>query len=197
MQGMERINSTAACVLGLLELGPAPGMERGSGSEGMTGWQIHETAANSLSRFWNVTRSQIYLELSRLVEAGLVEDSGQGGPRSSRPYRITKAGRRAFIDWLTAWAAQEPRDDQLRSPLLLTVFFGDYLPRETVRRVLQEYRPRYQRQLEQSREMLEALSVEESDRHVPPRAVLQRGIAYREMMVCWIDGVLEELADLD
>jgi DNA-binding PadR family transcriptional regulator len=198
MQGMEWLNPTAACVLGLLQLGPVPGAKRNPDPEAMTGWQIYETAANSLSRFWNVTRSQVYLELPRLAEAGLVEDSRRGGPpHSSRPYRITEAGRKAFGDWLTEWAALEPRDDQLRSPLLLTVFFGDYLSRETLRRVLQEYRPRYQRQLEQSRKMLEALGTEESNRHIPPTAVLQRGIAYREMMVRWIDGVLEELGGLD
>jgi DNA-binding PadR family transcriptional regulator len=185
---MENMNSTAACVLGLLELGPAPGMALGLEVEGMTGWQIYETAERSLTRFWNVTRSQIYTELSRLAEEGLVETVGEQGPRSRRPYRITEAGRRAFREWLAGWAAEEPRDDQLHSPLLLTIFFGDYLPAGTVLRVLQEYRPRYQRQNEQLREMLNAVGEEGQARL--PTAVLRRGLAYRQMMVRWIDEVL-------
>jgi DNA-binding PadR family transcriptional regulator len=113
------------------------------------------------------------------------------GPRSRRPYRITDAGRRAFSSWLEDFARNEPRDDLLRSPLLLTVFFGDFLPRQLLVRLLKEYRPRWQRQLDQTTQMLGAISEEAG--HRPPTAVLRRGVAYRELMVQWIDSVLEEL----
>lgn len=188
---MENLNATAACVLGLLQLGPAPGMARDTDPEAMTGWQLAETARRSLIGFWHITRSQIYRELPRLAAAGLVEEGGAEGPRASRPYRITAAGRAAFSAWLGDWAAREPRDDQLRSPLLLAVFFGDSLPPETLRCVLSEYRPRYARQLERLHAMLGAIGPE--DRHNPPTAVLRRGIAYRALMVQWIDETLAEL----
>src|SRR5262249_49501484 len=127
--------------------------------------------------------------------SGLVEESGETGPRSKRPYRITTAGRQAFSDWLVAFARDEPREDLLRSPLLLTVFFGDYLPREMLLSLLEEYRPRWPRQAEQARRMLDA--VREEDRQRPPTAVLRRGVAYRELMVRWIDQLLQDLALLD
>jgi DNA-binding PadR family transcriptional regulator len=161
----------------------------------MTGWQLYETAERSLAQFWHVTRSQIYAELLRLDRFGLVEVTGQEGPRAGRPYRITEAGREAFHAWLLDWAAEEPRDDQIRSPLLLTIFFGDYVPPAMLRRVLQEYQPRYQRQLQRLREMLDVIGVE--DRTRPPTAVLRRGIAYREMMTAWIDRLLHDLDALD
>ena len=195
MQDMEQINATAACVLGLLLLGPAPGMTATSPIGTMTGWQIYETANRSLARFWNVTRSQIYLELARLSEVGLVERCGEPGPRSRVPYRITGSGQQAFSDWIEAFALGEPRDDLLRSPLLLTVFFGDFLPRGSLVRVLEEYRPRWQRELDQARRMLAVLGDE--DRRRPPAAVLRRGVAYRELMVQWIDSVLADLSHLD
>ena len=66
---MDQFNTTAACVLGLLEMGPIPGTSRDAGPDAMTGWQISETAAASLSRFWHVTRSQIYAELARLGDS--------------------------------------------------------------------------------------------------------------------------------
>jgi DNA-binding PadR family transcriptional regulator len=185
---MAHINPTGACVLGLLELGPAPGMTADQAQGGMTGWQLYETADRSLMRFWNVTRSQIYTELTRLCQAGLVEVVGPAGPRTRRPYRITLAGRAAFREWLAAWAAEEPRDEQLHSPLLLTVFFGDHLPPATLERVLREYRPRFQRQSEQLAEMLKAVGPDDQAR--PPTAVLRRGLAYRQMMMRWIDELL-------
>ena len=159
----------------------------------MTGWQIYETADRSIMRFWNVTRSQIYSELTGLAQAGLVKAVGEQGPRSRRPYRITPAGQAAFRAWLAAWAAEEPRDEQLHSPLLLTVFFGDYLPPPTLQRVLQEYRPRFQRQSEQLADMLKAVGETEQAR--PPAAVLRRGLAYRQMMIRWIDELLALLAE--
>jgi DNA-binding PadR family transcriptional regulator len=170
-------------------------MAAGSADGTMTGWQIYETANRSLSRFWNVTRSQVYRELNHLAESGLIERCGGPGPRSRVPYRITDAGKQAFSDWITTFAQDEPRDDLLRSPLLLTVFFGDYLPRTTLIRVLEEYRPRWQRDVDRARQMLAAVGDEDSQR--PPSAVLRRGVAYRELMVRWIDGVLEDLKQLE
>src|ERR687885_267397 len=66
---MAGINPTAAVVLGMLQLGPAPSIE-GYGSPGtMTGWQMHEMARASVGGFWTLTRSQIYVELERLARA--------------------------------------------------------------------------------------------------------------------------------
>ena len=158
----------------------------------MTGWEIYEAASDSLSRFWNVTRSQIYLELVRLAEVGLVVPREERGPRARHPYRITEAGRQAFRAWLAARANEDPQDEQLRSPLVLLVFFGDYLPPTTLVRTLQEYRLRHQRRVERLRAMQAALS---EDRSLAT-ATVRRGLAYQELMVRWIDNILEDLAQL-
>ncbi|HEX3327174.1 MAG TPA: helix-turn-helix transcriptional regulator [Actinomycetota bacterium] len=188
---MAALNATAACVLGLLELGPPPPTRREPGPDAMTGWQINETAQRSLARFWNITRSQIYLELSRLQDAGLVVSVGDSGPRARRPYRITDAGRGAFREWLEAWAAAGPKDDQLRSPLLLTVFFGEFLDPGVVERLLEEYRLRHQRMLESRRELLKGLSMRERDSL--PGSTLDRGIAVHETTVVWLDRTIKRL----
>src|SRR5690242_3836930 len=95
-----RINPTAACLLGLLQLGPAPGQPGyGDPLPAMTGSELWRTASSSIARFWNLTRSQVFLELPRLEASGLVE-SAPPRPRRRQPYRITPAGRTAFVDWL-------------------------------------------------------------------------------------------------
>src|SRR5689334_23786835 len=76
------LTTTGACVLGLLEMGPPPPARREPGPEAMTGWQIYETANVSLARFWNITRSQVYLELGRLEQDGLVASTGAEGPHA-------------------------------------------------------------------------------------------------------------------
>ena len=107
---MPNLNPTAASLLGFLHERP------------MTGWTLAQVAASMIGDFWNVTRSQVYRELRTLEEQGLVEP-GETGARDRRPYAITDAGRAAFAQWIT----REPGPDLIRSPLLLTVFFGAHL----------------------------------------------------------------------
>jgi DNA-binding PadR family transcriptional regulator len=177
-------NTTAACVLGILQMGPPPPAVRDPGPQAMTGWQVHQTAQQSLARFWSLTRSQIYLELGRLESAGLVEATGESGPRASRPYRITERGAAAFQQWLDAWVAAGPQEDQLRSPLVLTVFFGSYLPADTLDRLLREYALRHERTLDNRRALLAGLG--DDARRSLPGATLDRGIALHEMTLAWL-----------
>src|SRR5215470_14125343 len=112
---MPRINATAACLLGLLQLGPAPGQPGyGDPRPAMTGSQLWRAAATSIARFWNLTRSQVFRELPRLQAAGLVEPV-ERRPRRQQPFRITDAGRDAFTEWLAEFIGSGPRDEQLHS----------------------------------------------------------------------------------
>jgi hypothetical protein len=52
---------------------------------------------------------------------------GEPGARSSQAYRVTASGEAAFRRWIEAFAGGDPREEQLRSPLVLPVFFGEFL----------------------------------------------------------------------
>jgi DNA-binding PadR family transcriptional regulator len=196
MDDVAKINPTAAVVLGLLRLGPAPST-RGAGAardEGaMSGWDLHETARASVAGFWNITRSQIYVELERLAAAGYAAETEATGPRGQRRYAITAAGREAFTAWLGEQARAEARPDQLRSPLVLLVFFGEFVPPALLHRALREHRLVRERRLEQLRAIGAALS--DRDERRMPTAVLRRGIALAELHLDWIDEVLGLLDD--
>jgi DNA-binding PadR family transcriptional regulator len=101
------INPTAAALLGLLHDGP------------MTGGQLMAEAERRLGPYWSMTRSQVYRELPVLAEMGYVK-LGKPGPRSSQPYAITAAGKRAFGRWL----GEVPGRDAVRNPIALRVAFG-------------------------------------------------------------------------
>ncbi|MEV7229491.1 MULTISPECIES: PadR family transcriptional regulator [Polymorphospora] len=103
-----QINPTAAALLGLLHEGP------------MTGGQLMAAAERRLAPYWSMTRSQVYRELPALADLGYVR-LGKPGPRSSQPYAITAAGKRAFSRWLT----EAPGRDAVRNPIALRVAFGE------------------------------------------------------------------------
>jgi DNA-binding PadR family transcriptional regulator len=103
------LNATAAALLGLLHEGP------------MTGGQLMAAAGRRLGAFWSMTRSQVYRELPALADAGYVK-LGKPGARSSQPYAITPAGRRAFVRWL----GEAPGREALRNPVALRIAFGSH-----------------------------------------------------------------------
>src|SRR3954452_2722249 len=64
-----------------------------------TGYELAQRFDSSMSNAWYASHSQIYPELAKLQDAGLLEVVGEGA-RRSRTYGITEAGRTALRDWL-------------------------------------------------------------------------------------------------
>jgi DNA-binding PadR family transcriptional regulator len=178
------LNSTAACVLGLLDIGPAPPWrERWEADGTMSAADVWESVDRSVGGFWSMTRSQVYAELRRLADTGLVAaDAGR--------YRITPDGRATAREWFTDFARAEPRDDSLRSPVTLSVFFGHYLPSELLERVVREHQLRYQRRLDTLRTISAAL---DHDRSLPG-STLQRALFTLGATIEWTRDVLDRIA---
>jgi PadR family transcriptional regulator AphA len=109
---MAELSNTAHVILGFLAVRPR------------TGYEIKQAVDNSTRFFWAASYGQIYPELRRLSDAGLVtsERDDAGGRKRTR-YRITTAGRRELRRWLGEPAAQT----ELRDEKLLKIFFtGSY-----------------------------------------------------------------------
>lgn len=79
-----------------------------------TGYELRQRFAASLGSAWHASHSQIYPELGRLEERGLVEVVGHG-PRRSRTWAVTPDGRDELRRWLVE---AEPNRDVRNEPLL-------------------------------------------------------------------------------
>src|SRR3954451_22972425 len=98
------MNSTAACVLGLLDIGPPPpGRERWEADGTMSGAEVWSAVERSIGGVWGLTRSQVYAELRKLSAAELVRESPPGR------FSITTAGTEAVASWFRGFALAEPR----------------------------------------------------------------------------------------
>ncbi len=160
---LPEINATAASLLGFLQHGPA------------TGWDLANGIDTSVGRFWNVTRSQVYKELKTLAAAGLISQ-GESGPRDRQPFTITSEGRAAFH----AWISEPPGEETMRMPFVLTVFFGDRVEPELLRRYTEETRRRHEESLEGY------LRLAPEVKHPYQRQALECGIRYERAMLAWI-----------
>ncbi|MFF9194910.1 PadR family transcriptional regulator [Streptomyces sp. NPDC014779] len=108
-------------VLGLLAEQPA------------SGYDLLKTFQESLVNVWPATQSQLYGELARLSEAGLVSVRAEG-PRGRKEYAITDAGRAELRHWLLEVEPERVR----RSDTLLRVFLLGSVTPEQARDFLRE-----------------------------------------------------------
>jgi DNA-binding PadR family transcriptional regulator len=93
-----------------------------------SGYDLLRHFEKSMANVWPATQSQLYGELNKLADAGLIEVSDIG-PRGRKEYRITDAGRAELRRWVT-----NPQDDPpVRSTALLRVFLLDAIPPERAR----------------------------------------------------------------
>jgi len=85
--------------------------------EPASGYDLTQRFEKQLGLIWPAKHPQIYGELGKLAEAGLIEVDSEG-PRGRKVYRATETGRAAVRHWLT----EEPVDHTVRmEPLLRSV----------------------------------------------------------------------------
>ncbi|MFI6604102.1 PadR family transcriptional regulator [Nonomuraea sp. NPDC050536] len=96
-----------------------------------SGYDLLKMFDVSLSNVWPATQSQLYAELGKLADAGLVSVAAEG-PRGRKEYAITEAGRAELRHWLTE---VEPTA-VTRSDMLLRVFFLSQVDPEQARAYL-------------------------------------------------------------
>jgi DNA-binding PadR family transcriptional regulator len=167
------LTPTARVILGMLQLGAK------------TGYEIKQFVEVSTRFFWGASYGQIYPELRRLTEAGLLEssDAPRGGVRRTE-YHMTPEGERALREWLTAddYGAFELRDE-----LLLRLFFADLLSAEDARAVVRRMRERSEWIVDRFRELepgaQEGFTEGSGERF--PYLALEYGIGLMEWIAAW------------
>ena len=90
----------------------------------MTGYDLKKILDHPMGFFWIAQMSQIYRELNKLEEKGLVKS--EIIPQEKRPdrkvYHLTKEGRETFLSWLNKFPDQLSKT--CRSQFLMRIFFS-------------------------------------------------------------------------
>ena len=171
------LSKTSYVILGMLRLGRR------------TGYEIKSLVDVSTRFFWAASYGQIYPELARLEERGLVrgEDDRSNG-RRRRAYELTPAGERALHAWLTS---EEPLHIELRHEGALKFFFSDALSRDEQLAQLRHIRETHERIAEQLRSIEPAAP---EGKPPAPLMTLEFGIAYQEFLAGWCERAEQRLA---
>jgi PadR family transcriptional regulator AphA len=174
---METLSPTAYVILGMVR------------GEPRSGYEIKAIVDTTTRFFWAASYGQIYPELKRLSEAGLVVgvDSPTGGRRRT-VYEITADGE----EELKAWLRQPPETYEMREEGLLKLFFADALPREEAVPILRAMRAHRLAARDQLRAM-EPLAEAKGDPY--PLMVLRGGIEFTEWFAGWCERMEAQLLE--
>lgn len=146
-----------------------------------SGWQLLKHFEGSLAYAWPALHSQIYPELARLREAGLIEQTGEG-PRGAKEYSLTATGREEVERWLRETRPGRTGKDES----LLRVFFlwlldageaASYLDREGD----------YQRRLLAELEDIAASSEPVGEKEEAYRLALDYGLRVTRTRIEWAE----------
>ena len=171
------LSPTARVILGML------------GFEPMSGYEIKTLVDNSTRFFWAASYGQIYPELKRLAEAGLIEgeDLAHGG-RKRTVYSLTQSGRDALAEWHASGdPMQETRDETL-----LKMFFADAVGGDATERALEAKRDHHSAVAEQLR-AVERMKRETGQTRESPMRTLRLGIDWNEWIADWCERELDEV----
>lgn len=117
------LNPTQALILGTLHSGRKPGA------------RVHEVALTA-RLYWRLTRSQLYRELDRMTETGLlvlIPADPEHKSRTGDEFEASPIGRQMYAEWSHQFTPASlktgkglPVEDQLRNPWILRLMLAGH-----------------------------------------------------------------------
>lgn len=169
------LSPTGYVILGLLSLGPK------------SGYEIKAFVDKAVRFFWAASYGQIYPELRRLSDAGLIAGEAKpAGGRRRTVYSLTATGRKRLREWL----AVEPDILEMRDEGLLKLFFADATGGESAVATLEAKRRHHLERVEQLQAIESAVG---EPAHGFPMVVCRYGIECNQWMAEWCERAVREL----
>jgi DNA-binding PadR family transcriptional regulator len=152
-----------------------------------TGYALLKHFQQSLAYAWPASHSQIYPELARLLEEGLIVQAARG-PRGSKTYALSEAG----IDEIRRWLRETEPDRRVRSDAALRTFFLWLLEPEEAADQLERERA-YWRGVLAEFERIRAEPSGPNRKGRTFRIALEGGIRTVEARLEWLDQAIDEV----
>jgi DNA-binding PadR family transcriptional regulator len=160
-----------------------------------SGYDLRKQFEGSVGFFWQASFQQIYRELSRLEEQGLVQS--QTVHQASRPdkklYQVTEAGKAELKAWIAAPADMAP----IKDDLLVKIFAGYLVPSVTLLAELRRHQIQHQERLQVYRTLEQKFFAQPEQLAIADRfryLTLRNGIRYETEWLAWCEEAIAFLA---
>lgn len=159
-----------------------------------SGYDLAKQFDGSVGFFWHASHQQIYRELTKLEQQGLVtaEAIAQAGKPDKKIYCVTESGKTALKEWI----AQPSKCAPTKDDLLVKLFVGYLVPSATIRATLEHERAQHMATLEAYQDIEQKYFAEP---HAMPVAAqfqyitLRNGMHYETSWLTWCDETLATL----
>jgi DNA-binding PadR family transcriptional regulator len=153
-----------------------------------SGYDLLRRFEKSMANVWPATQSQLYGELNKLAETGLIEVTDIGA-RGRKEYAVTASGRAELHRWVTS-----PHDDPpLRSAALLRVFLLGEIPADDARSYLTGVADHARAEHARLEALRDSFTWSDEDASFYGRAALEYGLRQWAMEAQWADDVVADL----
>jgi DNA-binding PadR family transcriptional regulator len=162
--------------------------------QAFSGYEIAKEFQGSVGYFWQASHQQIYRELKKLEEQGLVrmEEISHEGPLNKKIYYITDLGKQTLAEWIDS----ETELGVVREDILVKIFAGHLVDRQVLIRQLEQQRRLYQKNLSNLRNKeQEKFSQPEKleNARFCQNLTLQMGLKYYQTWIDWCDESIKKL----
>ncbi|MBD2107633.1 PadR family transcriptional regulator [Nodosilinea sp. FACHB-13] len=162
-----------------------------------SGYDLAKQFDGSVGFFWHASHQQIYRELTKLEQQGLVtaEAIAQAGKPDKKIYCVTTVGKTQLKEWIAQPAKCVPTKDDL----LVKLFVGYLVPPETMEATLKHERAQHVATLKAYRDIEQKYFSHPEAMPLAARfqyITLRNGIHYETSWLTWCDETLATLSTL-
>lgn len=159
--------------------------EQGSGYDLLKGFK------QRLGFFWNASHQQIYLQLKKMSQEGLIEfeTQSQAGKPDRKVYSITEQGHQSLVSWIEA----PVKVNKVNDALLVKLYAGHLVDEAVIKDEMKQHQDIHQRMLNTFK------ALEQEYINLPPKQqspfdlpylTLRKGILGEQAWLAWADEVL-------
>lgn len=162
--------------------------------EEMSGYDIKKIIGIRMSFFWQESYGQIYPELNKMKEEGLIEQVDTENKSKAKiekiRYKITEDGRTEFKHWMEAMNEK----DHIRSEFLLKMYFATEDNSQEMKKHLEEFKQEAEQKVMLFGMFQQELMgiVDEHNNHRQILKVIDLGLRQAKLYAEWSASMLED-----
>ena len=161
-----------------------------------SGYDLAKQFDGSVGFFWKATHQQIYRELRKLEKLDLIkaEEIAQEGRPDKKVFSITDSGKQRLQEWISQATEMSPCKEEI----LVKLFAGYLVPKETMIQALQHQRQQHSERLVTYQDIEAEIFQNISNCPTPQKyqyLTLRRGLRLEEDWITWCDEAISFLND--
>ena len=155
-----------------------------------SGYDLLKRFKERLGYFWNASHQQIYMQLKKMSQDGLLdfEQQTQSGKPDRKVYKITQDGHQALLDWIEA----PVKVSRVNDALLVKMYAGHLVDSQIIQREIAQHVAVHSAMLDTFLALEKnylAMAKPQQKSYALPYLTLRKGILGEQAWLAWAQEV--------